>query len=102
MEPVYDLMARLLTEYFGVPEEEITPDATYEQLEIDSLAQAEMVTLLEDHLRMTLDQELRGETLGEAAVHVERLLAGRAGPAEAAAGHDAGAAGPAALTVPTP
>ncbi|MFI9201239.1 acyl carrier protein [Streptomyces sp. NPDC053048] len=75
MEPVYDLMARLLTEYFGVPEEQLTPDATFEELAIDSLAKVEMVTVLEDRLKVTLDEDPQGATLGEVAAHIEQLMA---------------------------
>ncbi|MBB4893591.1 acyl carrier protein [Streptomyces olivoverticillatus] len=86
MEPVYDLMAHLLTEHFGVPAEEITPDSTFEQLDIDSLARVEMITLLEDHLQVTLRQEPEGTTLGEAAAYLERLVAeSGAGPEAVAA-----------------
>ncbi|GHG49937.1 acyl carrier protein [Streptomyces griseocarneus] len=91
MEPVYDLMTRLLSEYFGVPEEQLTPDATFEQLDIDSLAQVEMVTLLEDRLKVTLDENPAGATLGETAARIERLIGAGAigaqpqGPADAVA-----------------
>ncbi|MEU8579411.1 acyl carrier protein [Streptomyces abikoensis] len=50
MEAAYDLMARLLTDHFGVPGERITPDATFEELGIDSVAGVELPTRLEDHL----------------------------------------------------
>lgn len=74
METAYDLMTRLLTDHFGVPGEQITPDATFEELDIDSLAKVELVTLLEDHLKRPLEQAPAGDTLGETAAWVERLL----------------------------
>ncbi|MEU4210984.1 phosphopantetheine-binding protein [Streptomyces sp. NPDC026206] len=94
MEPVYDLIARLLTDHFGVPEDEITPDSTFEQLEVDSLAKAEMVTLMEDHLHLTIGQELQGATLREVVATVERLLTAGIGPQQRADGSTA-LAGPA-------
>lgn len=85
MEPAYDLMARLLTEHFGVPEEEITPDATFEQLEVDSLARVELITMLEDRLHVTLPEEHGDATVGEAAAYLDGLVAGRADRGRAAA-----------------
>lgn len=79
MEPVYDLMARLLTEHFGVPEEEISPDMTFDELDIDSLARAELVTVLEDRLKVTLSQDPVDATLGETSAFIERVLATGAG-----------------------
>ncbi|MFF4222613.1 hypothetical protein ACX9I7_12660 [Streptomyces sp. L500] len=38
MEAAYDLMARPLTDHFGVPGERIAPDATSEELGTDSVA----------------------------------------------------------------
>ncbi|MEU7137019.1 phosphopantetheine-binding protein [Streptomyces sp. NPDC046261] len=90
MEPVYDLMARLLTDRFGVREEEIAPDVTFDELDIDSLAQAELVTVVQDRLRVTLDQEPVGATLGEAAAFIERVMAagtGTIGPQQGGAGY---------------
>jgi acyl carrier protein len=78
MESVYDVMVRLLTEHFGVPRELISPDATFEGMEFDSLAQVELATMLEDVLGVLLPEE-RGEfTLGEAAAYLERAAGGRA------------------------
>ncbi|MBO0655986.1 acyl carrier protein [Streptomyces triculaminicus] len=96
MEPVYDLMTRLLSEYFGVPEEQLTPDATFERLDIDSLAQVELVTLLEDRLKVTLGEPPAGATLGEIAARIERLVAAGTVGAQPQAPADAVAsAGPA-------
>jgi acyl carrier protein len=72
MESVYDVMVRLLTEYFGVPQEQISPDATFEEMEFDSLAQVELATMLEDKLGVTLPEDRRDFTLGEAAAFLER------------------------------
>lgn len=99
MESVYQMMATTLSEHFGVPEEHVHPDATFEELDIDSLARVEMLAVVEDRLNVTLDQEPRGITLGEAAAHIERLLSGGTGGAVAAAGPPPGA-GPASLPGP--
>jgi acyl carrier protein len=90
MESVYDLMARLLTDHFGVPEEDVRPDATFEQIEIDSLARVELVSMLEDELRVILPDEYAEATLGEAAAYLERL-SGRLDDAEAEAAAKAAA-----------
>ena len=76
MESVYDVMVRLLTEYFGVPQERISPDATFEELEFDSLSQAELATMLEDHLGVALPRDRKDFALGEAAAFLERASGG--------------------------
>ncbi|MFI1252303.1 acyl carrier protein [Streptomyces netropsis] len=97
MEPAYDLMARLLTEHFGIPEEEITPDATFEQLEVDSLARVELITMIEDRLHVALPEEHGDATVGEAAAYLDRLVADRADrePAAPAGDQPVAMAGPA-------
>jgi acyl carrier protein len=78
MESVYDVMVRQLTEHFGVPQELIGPDATFEDMEFDSLAQVELATMLEDILGVSLPEERKDFTLAEAAAYLERA-AGCAG-----------------------
>ncbi|WP_127359549.1 acyl carrier protein [Actinacidiphila soli] len=78
MESVYDVMVRQLTEYFGVPQEQISPDATFEEMEVDSLAQVELATMLEDTLGVALPQGRQDFTLGEAAAFLERAAGGEA------------------------
>lgn len=70
MEPVYDVLVRLLTDHFGVPHDLINPDATFEDMELDSLALVELATLLEDTLGVSLPEEGAGRTLGEAAAYL--------------------------------
>ncbi|MEU7167148.1 acyl carrier protein [Streptomyces morookaense] len=99
METVYQMMATTLSEHFGVPEDHIHPDATFEELDVDSLARAEMLAVVEGRLKVTLDQEPGGLTLGEAAARIERLLAGGTGGAASAAAPPPGT-GPASLPGP--
>ncbi|MFD9903496.1 acyl carrier protein [Streptomyces sp. NPDC059063] len=82
MEPVYDVMARLLAEHFGVPEDQIRPDATFEALEFDSLARVELAMLLADTLGVSLPEDQADMTLAEAAEHLTAAV-GTAGAAEA-------------------
>lgn len=78
MQSVYDLMTRALIEYFGIPAEDIRPDATFGELEIDSLTRVELVTMLEDELGVDLPAGRAGSTLAGAARHLERLAGGDA------------------------
>ncbi|MCS0638604.1 acyl carrier protein [Streptomyces sp. LP05-1] len=60
---------------FRVPEDEVTPDATLEQLELDSLALAEFALILEERLGVKIDSEhaVRTTTLAEITDHLDRL-----------------------------
>jgi acyl carrier protein len=55
-----DLMAvftEMLTEEFGVPAEDITPDATFEALGLDSLDVVELTLVLEEKTGVKLEDE---------------------------------------------
>ncbi|MEV0439812.1 phosphopantetheine-binding protein [Streptomyces spectabilis] len=80
MEPVYDVMARLLTEHFGVPEDQIRPDATFEALEFDSLSRLELGMVLADTFGVSLPEDRVDMTLAEAAEYLTAAV----GAAEAA------------------
>ncbi|MCI3927698.1 acyl carrier protein [Streptomyces sp. AN091965] len=75
MEPVYDVMTRLLTEHFGVPKDQIRPDATLEALEFDSLARLELGMLLTDTFGVSLPEDRADITLAEAAEHLTAAVA---------------------------
>ncbi|QCX74758.1 acyl carrier protein [Streptomyces sp. YIM 121038] len=81
MEPVYDVMTRLLTEHFGVPEDQIRPDATFEALEFDSLARLELGMVLADTFGVSLPEDQVDMTLAEAAEHLTAAV-GAAAAAE--------------------
>jgi acyl carrier protein len=66
-----DLLAtfkELLTEEFGVPEDDISPDATFEALGLDSLDVVELTLVLEEKTGVKLeDEELEDvRTVGDA------------------------------------
>ncbi|GGR74925.1 hypothetical protein GCM10010252_11630 [Streptomyces aureoverticillatus] len=86
MEPAYDVLVRLLTEHFGVPHDVIAPDASFEDMELDSLSLVELSTLLEDTLGVSLPEERKDSTLGEAAAYLTEATeaAGATGAAGAA------------------
>ena len=55
MTTLYEKLKTYLVEEFDVSPEEITPGATLEQLEVDSLALAEMSVIVEDETGQQLD-----------------------------------------------
>ncbi|MCZ7416827.1 MULTISPECIES: acyl carrier protein [unclassified Streptomyces] len=86
MDPVYDVMTLHLTDHFGVPHDLIRPDATFKDMELDSLALVEFATLMEDTLGVSLPEEHIGSTLGEVAAYLtEARAAAAATGAEASA-----------------
>jgi acyl carrier protein len=71
-----DLLAtfkELLTEEFGVPEDDVTPDATFEALGLDSLDVVELTLVLEEKTGVKLeDEELEDvRTVGDAVNKVK-------------------------------
>ncbi|GLY83588.1 acyl carrier protein [Actinoallomurus iriomotensis] len=88
MNPVYDLVSERLVSYFGVPADLVRPEATMEDLEIDSLVLAEIAVILEDECGFRVEDAVAGATadmtLGEIAARLdrERLRAQSGKPAE--------------------
>jgi acyl carrier protein len=78
--PMYDLLVELLTEHLGVPADEVRPEATLEDLEVDSLALVELVVVIEDKLGVALDfdvevQAQRAElTVAQTSELLEQML----------------------------
>jgi acyl carrier protein len=56
MSTAYDRLASLLITKLGVAEEEITPDATFENLDMDSLALVELTDILDAEFGIKLDE----------------------------------------------
>lgn len=71
----YDHVRAALTSTFRIPEDELAPDVTLEQLELDSLALAEFVLVLEERLGVTADigRATRTTTLAEVTAHLDEL-----------------------------
>ncbi|MET9431576.1 MULTISPECIES: acyl carrier protein [unclassified Streptomyces] len=79
MTAVPTALSHILSSRFGVPEEEITADATLRDLDLDSLAIAELTLVVRDDLGVPCtDDEMRPQdTLGQ----LVQLLRSRGLPA---------------------
>ncbi|WP_051839632.1 acyl carrier protein [Streptomyces sp. NRRL F-5126] len=75
--PMLDRFTAIMTEHFGVDPADIDASTTFEQLEMDSLALAETVVVLEEQLGIQLPDMESGfspsMTLAEAADAVAGL-----------------------------
>ncbi|QHC23795.1 acyl carrier protein [Streptomyces sp. GS7] len=71
MTTTYEFIADLLTEHMGVPEDIIKPDATFWDLELDSLTLVELTVIINDRLGIKLTEEDIRPTLGEFCQIVE-------------------------------
>ncbi|WP_327667687.1 MULTISPECIES: acyl carrier protein [unclassified Streptomyces] len=73
----YGVVCAALTSTFRIPEDELTPDVTLEQLELDSLALAEFVLVLEENLGVKAEGERanRSTTLAEVTAYLDELRA---------------------------
>ncbi|WP_328377939.1 acyl carrier protein [Streptomyces sp. NBC_01020] len=77
--PMQDQIADIICGHFGIDPAEITPSTTFEDLDMDSLALAETVVILEDRYGLQFP-EIEGSfspgvTLAQAAEALSRLLA---------------------------
>ncbi|MFI9051581.1 acyl carrier protein [Streptomyces sp. NPDC053427] len=77
MTTTYEWITGLLTEHLGVPEDTITPNATFEGLELDSLSVVELSVIIEEQLGVQLTEEDLKPTLGEFCRIVEERRDGR-------------------------
>lgn len=70
---VYDRVANILVENFGVDADAVGPDATFEDLDLDSLDLVEFALAAEEELGVRIeDEEAEGlETLGAAVKLLE-------------------------------
>jgi acyl carrier protein len=67
MSAVYDRVAELLADKFGVPSDDIKPEATFEDLDLDSLDLVEFALAAEEELgvRISDDEAAELETLSD-------------------------------------
>ncbi len=56
-QDVYTTITEILTEEFGVPADDISPDATFEKLGLDSLDVVELTLVLEEKTGVKLEDE---------------------------------------------
>jgi acyl carrier protein len=57
MSPVYDRVKELLIEKFGVPADDITPQSTFEAMDLDSLDLVEFALAAEEDLGVRISDE---------------------------------------------
>jgi acyl carrier protein len=74
MSVIYDRVATLLTNNFGVPAKDITPEATFEDLDLDSLDLVEFALAAEEELGVRISDEEAAdlETLDDTVKLLER------------------------------
>lgn len=56
-EQLYATVERILVDTFGVPADDVTPDATIESLELDSLDLVELTLLIEEETGVVIEDE---------------------------------------------
>jgi acyl carrier protein len=73
MSPIYDRVKNLLVDKFGVPADDITPEATFEDLDLDSLDLVEFALAAEEDLgvRITDDEAADLKTLSDTVALLE-------------------------------
>ncbi|MBU6533028.1 acyl carrier protein [Streptomyces mayonensis] len=73
----YAVIRSVLTTTFKIPDDEISPERTLEQLELDSLALAEFALILQERLEVRIDEEhaTRATTLAQVTEHLDILRA---------------------------
>ncbi|MFI1419968.1 acyl carrier protein [Streptomyces sp. NPDC020731] len=78
MPDTYDAVRSILTSAFRIPEDEIRPELTLEQLDLDSLALAELVLVVHECFGVRIGNEhaSRTTTLAQVVDHLDALLAG--------------------------
>ena len=74
---VLDCVKRILSEQLGIDESSITEDTRLvEDLNLDSIDKAELVTTLEDEYDKTVDYEqaMKVKTVGDIVKEIEKVL----------------------------
>jgi acyl carrier protein len=76
MDDITTTLTRILTGTFGVPDAEVTPQATFESLGLDSLDVVELTLVVEEELGVKIeDEELEDvRTVGDAADRIAAKL----------------------------
>ncbi|AQS65799.1 acyl carrier protein [Streptomyces pactum] len=77
MPDTYDTLRSILNSAFRVPEEEIRPELTLEQLDLDSLALTELVLIVHERFGVKIDSAYasRTTTVEQVADHLDTLRA---------------------------
>jgi acyl carrier protein len=71
----YAAIRSALSDIFRVPQEEITPEITLEELQLDSLALAEFALILEERLGVKIDPQhaVRTTNIAEITHYIDTL-----------------------------
>lgn len=69
MDTVYPRLVSLVATSFGIPEDQITPDTTFEDLEFDSLALVELAVSVQQEFGVEIEEDALDakDTLARAA-----------------------------------
>lgn len=77
MEDVYERFVSILTDRFAIPEDQIRPDATFFELDLDSLDLVELALSVEEELGVKIeDEELENIETVQDAVDAVKNKAG--------------------------
>lgn len=78
MSTTYDRLADILVDQFDVDREQIRPDATFEELDMDSLFLVEFMLVVRKELRTSIGENDAGprDTIGAVAELIDRQAAG--------------------------
>ena len=76
-ESTFDKICEILKEQDGVTEE-LTPEPSFEEAGIDSLATVEVVMACEEEFDIEIDAEANPKTIGEFVDMVDKLIAEKA------------------------
>lgn len=81
MPDTYDTIRSLLNSAFRIPQDEIRPDLTLGQLDLDSLALTELVLIVHEHFGVKVDSAYasRSTTVAQVVDHLDALLTGDTG-----------------------
>ncbi len=73
-QDLYRTVATILTDTFQVPDDEVSPEATFESMQLDSLDLVELTMVVEEETGIRIeDDELEGvETVGDAVALLEK------------------------------
>ncbi|RKS09673.1 acyl carrier protein [Nocardiopsis sp. Huas11] len=77
MSSTYDQLVTILTERFEVSQDEITPDTTFEDLEMDSLFMVELLLVVQNEMGVKIgeDAATTGDTVARAAELIDAATA---------------------------
>ncbi|MEC3978206.1 acyl carrier protein [Amycolatopsis sp. H20-H5] len=83
MTTMYDRVAELLVTRFDVDAEEIRPDVTFEDLEMDSLFLVELLVVVQTEIGVSINEDTASprDTIGHVADLIDQQLVAAGEPA---------------------